>query len=86
MATTKKSSLNSNRFGVVIRQNADRINTILKTSNEGFWLINNDLITVDVNPKLCKILGRPKNKIMGKIIYDFVDEVNRKIFMKQVVR
>jgi PAS domain S-box-containing protein len=84
MATKKETSFQNSRFGVVIRQNADRINTILKTSNEGFWLINNDLITVDVNPKLCKILGRPKREIIGKSIYDFVDSQNHKIFMTQV--
>ena len=73
-----------NRLGVVIRQNTDRINTILKTANEGFWLIDNDLRTVDVNPKLCKILNCSKKNIIGRSIFDFVDELNKHIFKREV--
>ena len=84
MTSKKIFADKDSRLGVVIRQNVDRINTILKTANEGFWLINNDLKTVDVNPQLCKILNRPKKDIIGKSIFEFVDNVNKRIFKREV--
>ena len=59
------------------------INKILNASNEGFWLVDNNEITIDVNPKMCSILGRAKRDIIGRSIFDFVDETNKKVFIAQ---
>jgi len=57
---------------------------LIETSAEGFWLINEDGITQEVNDSLCRILGYNKDEIIGKKPYDFVDEENRKIFRAQI--
>lgn len=44
------------------------LKTILESTNEGFWLIDNDTITLDANPTMCLILGRPLTEILGKHI------------------
>ena len=36
------------------------------------------------NPALCTILGRPQEEIIGRQIFDFVDEENRLIFLDQL--
>ncbi len=61
-----------------------RMRKILETANEGFWLIDNEQRTVSVNPGLCSILGRTQEEIIGRSIFDFVDEENKKIFMFQM--
>ncbi len=61
-----------------------RTRRILDTANEGFWLVDNDAVTLTANPALCTILGRPQEQIVGQQILDFVDEENRKIFVAQL--
>ena len=67
-----------------LRESELRLRTILKTANEGFWLIDNDTETIDVNPEMCAILGRDPEEVIGRKIFDFVDNGNRAIFEQQV--
>jgi PAS domain S-box-containing protein len=66
-----------------IRESQERLSTILKTTNQGFWLVDNDTITLDVNNAMCEILGRAKGEIIGRKIYDFLDEESRSKVRKQ---
>lgn len=61
-----------------------RTRRILDTANEGFWLVDNDAVTLSANPALCTILGRPQEDIVGRRILDLVDEENRRIFVAQL--
>lgn len=66
-------------------QNSDFVlRQLLLTTQEGYWYINNQGKTVDVNPALCRILGRDREEILGKSIYDFVDEENKRVFENQL--
>ena len=67
-----------------LRKSERQMKTILETANEGFLLLNNDQETTDLNPEMCKILGRERDDAIGKTIYDFVDEENKKIFQEQI--
>jgi PAS domain S-box-containing protein len=57
---------------------------LVQTTHEGFWFIDNEGVTTDVNPAMCAILGRTHDEIIGKNIYAFVDSVNRLVFQEQV--
>ncbi len=61
-----------------------RLRTIFQTTNEGFWLIDNDTVTTDLNPRMCAILGRNREEVFGKKIFDFVDSENKAIFEQQM--
>ena len=61
-----------------------RTRTILETAIEGVWLVDNDAATLIANPALCRILGRPQEEIVGRQIFDFVDEENRLIFLTEL--
>jgi PAS domain S-box-containing protein len=76
--------LKERRADKALMENKDRLDRILKTSNEGFWFIDNELVTLDVNSAMCQILARQREDIIGKKIYDFVDNENKKIFQKQL--
>lgn len=67
-----------------LSRSRERINTILQTAQEGFWLIDNSSITVDVNDALCRILGRGRESIVGRPVMDFLDDENRLIFSAQI--
>jgi PAS domain S-box-containing protein len=70
---------------VADRQRAEaRVRTFLTSTNEGFWLVSNDAVTEDVNDAMCAILGRPREEILGRPIFDFVDERNADVFRGQI--
>ena len=46
----------------------------METANEGIWLIDDNNKTTFVNKKLCEILGYSEKEMMGREIYDFMDE------------
>ncbi|MGA2400320.1 MAG: PAS domain S-box protein [Syntrophobacteraceae bacterium] len=70
--------------GDKLRKSELHLRTILQTANEGFWLIDNDIVTRDVNPRMCAILGRNREEILERKIFDFVDNENRATFEQQV--
>ncbi len=67
-----------------LRESENRLRTILQTVNEGFWLIDNDTVTIDLNRRMCAILGRNREEVFGRKIFDFVDSENKAIFEQQM--
>jgi two-component system cell cycle sensor histidine kinase/response regulator CckA len=67
-----------------LRENELRLRTILQTSNEGFWLLDNDCLVMHVNPRMCEILGRDRQEVLGRSVFDFVDQENKAIFDHQL--
>ncbi len=61
-----------------------KLRNVLETTNEGFWMIDNNHVTVKVNPQLCALLQRSPEEMVGKSIFEFVDEDNRKIFEREI--
>jgi PAS domain S-box-containing protein len=57
---------------------------LFRVTQEGFWHIDADAITLDVNPAMCEILGRPRDDIVGRSIFDMVDGDNARIFHKEM--
>ncbi|MGM0508644.1 MAG: hybrid sensor histidine kinase/response regulator [Fusobacteriota bacterium] len=62
-----------------LEESENYLKRILDTANEGFWSINSEYKTKDVNNKMCDILGLPKEELIGKKIWDFVDSENKTI-------
>jgi PAS domain S-box-containing protein len=67
-----------------IRKSEERLRTILYTSNEGFWEIDNKGLITHLNPEMCSILDAEKSEIMGHSIFEFVDKENADIFRSQM--
>jgi len=56
--------------------------SILSTTSQGYWLVDDNSIIKDVNPALCKMLGYSKKEMIGASATSFVDEECRKIYSK----
>jgi len=63
-----------------------RYRSIINGAAEGFWMLNADLETVEVNDSLCDMLGYTREEMLGKKPFDFVDEENLQIFKKQTAK
>lgn len=63
-----------------------RLRDIIETTSEGYWQINLDGVTTDVNGSLCEMLGYSREEMMGKHTSFFTDEENRKIMAAQTAK
>jgi PAS domain S-box-containing protein len=66
------------------RENLMMLEKLLEQTREGYWRIDNGAITTGLNQTMCEILGREEKDVIGKHIFDFVDQKNKDIFIKQV--
>ena len=59
-----------------------RLREILLTTDQGFWLVDNDLITTEINPRMASMIGLPSEEIVGQSILDFFSGQDREFFKK----
>ena len=67
-----------------IIENEKRLKTILVTSIEGFMQVDTKENIIDINPAMASILGLPEDAVIGRSIFDFVDDNNAKKFRAQL--
>jgi two-component system sensor histidine kinase/response regulator len=63
-----------------------RVRRILETCTEGFCLVNSDGLLIEVNDAMCQILGRTRDQVIGRSIFDFADDENVRIFKENIAR
>jgi PAS domain S-box-containing protein len=68
-----------------LRTSERRHRLILESAMEGFWMLNADYETVDVNTSLCRMLGGNRATMLGCLPVDFVAEENQTIFCEQLL-
>jgi PAS domain S-box-containing protein len=69
-----------------LQQEEHRQRTILQTANEGFWLVDPEMVTVQVNAAMCDILGRKQDEIVGQPLWAFFDEQNQALMRFEIAR
>ena len=62
-----------------IKSNEDYA-SIIGTTRQGFWRIDEKAMTVEVNEAMAEMLGYQRHEMIGRSIFDFVDEENKSIF------
>jgi two-component system sensor histidine kinase/response regulator len=67
-----------------LRRQQRLMSDLLSSTKEGFWFIDNEARTFEVNPAMCALLGRTPKEILGRTIFDFVDEANARIFRDEI--
>jgi PAS domain S-box-containing protein len=69
-----------------LQKSEEHYRRILQNTSEGYWLIDHNAETLDVNQSLCNMLGYSREELLGKKPQDFVDAENLKIFQHQISR
>ena len=59
---------------------------LIEATEQGIWFIDNAQCATDANPAMCRMLGLTLPQLLGRNIYEFVDEANARIFREQVLR
>jgi sigma-B regulation protein RsbU (phosphoserine phosphatase) len=57
-----------------LHQSEEKYRRIIETAGEGFLMMDVNLNIMDVNQAFCRMIGYPKDEIIGKIPIDFADE------------
>lgn len=60
-----------------------RLRDIIETTSEGYWQIDLEAVTTDVNGALCEMLGYTREEMLGRQSSFFTDEENQKIMAVQ---
>lgn len=63
-----------------------RYRQIVETAQEGIWLIDENNYTVFVNKKMCEMLEYSQEEIIGKLVYDLIDESEIERVSEQIKR
>ena len=62
-----------------INNNEEKYRRLIETTSEGYWRISLQFETLDVNQALTEILGYEREEMLGKSIFNFVDDENKRI-------
>jgi PAS domain S-box-containing protein len=85
-AEIERTLAESRRMEAALRESEDSLRRILQTTNEGFWRIDTQAVTLEVNKALCGLLGRPREDLLGRPVYDFLDPENARVFREELAR
>ena len=56
-----------------LRESERRYRTLVELAHEGVWQIDQDAVTVYVNPAMAAMLGYEAREMIGRKLYDFMD-------------
>ncbi|MCU0527114.1 MAG: PAS domain S-box protein [Elainella sp. Prado103] len=70
----KRNEADRKRAEEALRASEAQYRRIVETANEGIWIIDTNNETSFVNPKMAEILGYSMDEMMGKSMFDFMDE------------
>ena len=59
-----------------IEQNDRRYRAIVETAHDGIWMLDAELVTVFVNPRMAAMLGYSVEEMSGKPLSDFVSDTS----------
>ena len=69
-----------------LQRSEERYRRIVQTAEEGIWMIDAASVTTFVNPKMASMLGYTVQEMLGRPMYDFMDEHARATARENVRR
>jgi PAS domain S-box-containing protein len=69
-----------------LHESENRYRQIVETAQEGIWLVDENDCTIFANNKLAEILGYEPGELNGCLIYDFMDEPEKKLALESMSR
>jgi len=69
-----------------LRESEKKYRMLIENALEGIWIIDENSITSFVNPRMAEMLGYSKDEMLGKDLFDFIDERGISIAKRNVER
>lgn len=68
-----------------LQRSESKHRTVIDNTSQGYWMVDGENTTIDVNEALCKMLGYKRDEIIGASPYKFVNAKNLEVFIRQHV-
>ncbi len=68
-----------------LRQSEKKFRMLVEKMNDGLAVQDENGVWTYVNDRFCSMLGYPREEVIGRAVFEFLDAGNRKIFKKQMV-
>jgi len=69
-----------------LKESEENYRQIVETTHEGVWMIDREGHTSFVNERITNILGYSKKEMLGKHLFDFIDEEGKEIAKRNMRR
>jgi len=79
LAPAIRYAIERQRVEEALKQSEKKYRHLIDNLQEGVWAIDMNAITTFVNPRMASMLGYPVEEMMGKSLFEFMDEANQKI-------
>ena len=56
------------------RESEEKYRNIIEVANEGIWILDSEAKTTYVNNKIAEMLGYSQEEMIGRFVWDFIDE------------
>jgi len=67
-----------------LSKTANELKAILSTTSQGFWRIDNDARTLEVNPPMAEMLGVSQQEAVGTTVNDFLSDEQKKLHKRKL--
>lgn len=67
-----------------LRTSEEKYRQLVELSQEGIWIIDKDAVTTFVNAALAQMMGYTVDEMVGKSVFDFMDEEGKAITMRNL--
>ncbi|MFM8770033.1 MAG: PAS domain S-box protein, partial [Rubrivivax sp.] len=57
---------------------------LLQNTEQGIWFLDNQGLTSDLNQAMCRLLGRQRQEVMGRPVFDFFTGPDRAVLDRQL--
>jgi PAS domain S-box-containing protein len=61
------------------RESEEKYRNIIEVANEGIWILDSEAKTTYVNNKIAEMLGYSQEEMIGRFVWDFIDEKSEAI-------
>ncbi len=69
-----------------LRASEERYRTLIDTAREGVWVLDTDACTTFVNRQMAGMLGYTSEEMVGRSMYDFLDDAHKAVLKEKLVR
>ena len=69
-----------------LRESEEKYRAMVETAQEGVWIIDAEARNSYVNPRLAEMLGYSEQELLGRSLFDFMDDAAREEMAKRLAR
>lgn len=71
---------------IALKKSKERYQMLIEMMNEGLIVVDENRFITYANNKLCEMIGLSRSEVEGRLVSDFLDDFNKKIFNEQFVK